>query len=310
MKIISCDWGTSSFRLKIVDVDTAEVLAEYADDKGIHWLSRQFHDSGLSDRTGYFLRFLQQKLEKLNDLEAKNLPIFVSGMASSSIGIWELAYAPVPFSLEGKSIISKKITSESQDLYIFSGVKTDNDVMRGEETQLIGGCPADFRNGMVILTGTHSKHAQITEGVLTGIKTYMTGEFFHLLAHESILAATISDENAAESAKNPHFTEGVKMATQTDFLNAAFHVRTRTLLQGAANSDNYAFLSGLMIGTELRNLAAMDTPLHIISNKNLELPYLKAAEILLPHHKMTWSNADVALVKGHCILAQQSIKSF
>jgi 2-dehydro-3-deoxygalactonokinase len=305
MKIISCDWGTSSFRLRIVDIHTAEVLTEYADGEGIHGLNRQYHNIGLSDRASYFLSFLYNQLRKLDISEKNNLPIFMSGMASSSIGIVELPYAPTPFSLDGKNIHFEKLPFQNQDIYIFSGIKTHNDVMRGEETQLIGGCPKDFKNGTVILTGTHSKHVQITEGGMTGIKTYMTGEFFHLLAHESVLAATISTENAENIAENPHFTEGVKLSASTDFLNAAFQVRTRTLLHGISNSDNYAFLSGLMIGSELKNLTETDTPLHVISNARLETTYRKAADILLANHKITWSNADVALIKGHCILANR-----
>ncbi len=62
-------------------------------------------------------------------------------MASSSIGMKELPYARLPFALDGGHVQLMYFREERvfpHEIMLISGVKSDHDVMRGEETQLIG----------------------------------------------------------------------------------------------------------------------------------------------------------------------------
>lgn len=112
----------------------------------------------------------------------------VSGMASSSIGWRELPYALLPFSLEGSSVVGQWVEPE---VYLISGVRGANDMMRGEETQALGwaeqvGDALPLR-ATLVLPGTHSKHLRLQSGNLTGITTFMTGELFEMLRAHSML---------------------------------------------------------------------------------------------------------------------------
>src|SRR5690349_24776620 len=64
------------------------------------------------------------------------------------------------------------------------------DVMRGEETQLLGVTESDF-TGLVCIPGTHSKWIGIEAGHVTAFTTYMTGELFSVVSQHSILAHAV-----------------------------------------------------------------------------------------------------------------------
>ncbi|MBN0646766.1 2-dehydro-3-deoxygalactonokinase, partial [Pseudomonas aeruginosa] len=62
----------------------------------------------------------------------------------------------------------------------------DYDVMRGEETQLLGAwqlMPAEC----YVMPGTHCKWVQVQNGVVRQFATAMTGELHHLLLNHSLL---------------------------------------------------------------------------------------------------------------------------
>ena len=68
------------------------------------------------------------------------------------------------------------------------------DVMRGEETQLLGVTEPDF-TGLVCIPGTHSKWVRIEAGRIVEFSTYMTGELFSVIARHSILAHAVETAN-------------------------------------------------------------------------------------------------------------------
>ena len=61
------------------------------------------------------------------------------------------------------------------------------DVMRGEETQLVGAVAADEASVLAVLPGTHSKWARVDRGRVVDFTTYMTGELYGVLLSHSIL---------------------------------------------------------------------------------------------------------------------------
>jgi 2-dehydro-3-deoxygalactonokinase len=59
---ISCDWGTTNFRLRVVETNNLAVLAEYASDLGVKALNDRFGNSGRTDRLFYFAEFIRTQL--------------------------------------------------------------------------------------------------------------------------------------------------------------------------------------------------------------------------------------------------------
>ena len=271
MSFIACDWGTSRLRLRW---HGPEGLREFASDDGASRLA----GSG-GDRAMAFRAALQGGLRHLQ--APVGLPVMVSGMASSSIGWRELPYALLPFSLEGSSVVGQWVEPE---VYLISGVRGANDMMRGEETQALGwaeqvGDALPLR-ATLVLPGTHSKHLRLQSGNLTGITTFMTGELFEMLRTHSMLRHSMDLVAAGEPERAMHwgaFQEGVAASARSGLASNVFQVRTRQVLRGCSGVSNRSFLSGLLIGAELRSLEAGESPIILAAGEALREAYTTAA---------------------------------
>lgn len=302
-QILSCDWGTSSFRLRLVNVDDETILKEVLAEKGIAAMYDEWKQikRDESERIGFYKTFLQAILDKHFGHIVKGLPVMISGMASSTIGMKELEYSEVPFNLSGDNLNSFKIKSDDvcpHDVILISGLRTANDVMRGEETMLLGCDISKEEDALVIFPGTHSKHVSVKNNIAIGFKTYMTGEVFKLLSIKSVLSKSVI-KNKSYDQKG--FITGVKEGASNNLLNSAFHVRTNQLFKKFSEEENYHFLSGLVIGYELKEVKAEECAYLVCSN-NLSQQYLAALEAL-NMSEVQYYDADKVLIKAHCKLS-------
>ena len=266
---LSCDWGTSSFRLNFVDAQNHQVIGEVSSDFGAAetyncW--KVLKPDSISKKDFY----LDQLQHNIDDLSSKvfvsldAMPVIISGMASSSIGIIELPYASLPFSIEGTDVIVHKLNATNNflhDVYVISGVSNKLDVMRGEETQMIGLSKIDNRvyssEGIIcIFPGTHSKHIIVKNGRIVDFQTYMTGELFHAMTHHSILKSAVSGYNDKKKLSEidiDAFCRGISQSENSNLLHTLFSVRINQLFGYINEASNFFYLSGLLIGTELRS---------------------------------------------------------
>jgi 2-dehydro-3-deoxygalactonokinase len=305
-QILSCDWGTSAFRLRLIDVENAVVLNEVKSQQGIATVYNEWLESSQpeSERVVFYRNVLQSVLDRYFKEDIKHVPIIISGMASSTIGIKELAYGELPFGLESINVNIERIKADADfhhDILLVSGLKTASDVMRGEETMLLGFDIDKDEEALVIFPGTHSKHVVVKKNAAVDFKTYMTGEIFDLLASKSILSKSIAKNN------NKHanvFIKGVKEAVENNFLNSIFHVRTNQLFKRFDAEENYFFLSGLVIGHELKEIVSINKNIYLICGGDLVEIYRTALKTLNTAISLRHYNADEALVKAHCRLSQ------
>jgi len=299
-RLFSCDWGTSHFRLRAVEGGDARVLAEVRSDQGVSRLASQ----PLQQRAASYRQVLTQAVQELvsqipadaPEEDWRRAPIVISGMASSSLGWRELPYARLPLALDGQGLIWQFVEQISEQqgewpVYLVSGARTEHEVMRGEETQILGAFQLSHTRplaarSLVILPGTHSKHVQVVAGKITDFETFMTGELYAVLGEHSILRHSLTGAEraaSAEPAAMEAFCAGVEQAQYTPLTAALFQVRTRQLLAAASPNDNAAFLSGLLIGSELGYLAATDAPdwpLLLCAPATLAVPYGAALDFL------------------------------
>jgi len=302
-QILSCDWGTSSFRLRLINVDGETILNEVLLDKGIaavyaEWMQTKRNEI---ERIGFYKAFLRSVINKRFGDAVKGFPIIISGMASSTIGIKELEYSEVPFDLTYNNLNAFNIKADDicpHDIILVSGLRTDNDVMRGEETILLGLGLNLIEDALVIFPGTHSKHVRVKNNTVIDFKTYMTGEIFELLATKTVLSKSVIKNKTHNEII---FVEGVKEGAANNLLNSAFHVRTNQLFRKFTKEENYHFLSGLVIGDELKELKTATGNIYLICSKNLSQQYLTALETLNINN-VQFYNADKALIKAHCKL--------
>jgi 2-dehydro-3-deoxygalactonokinase len=299
-KILSCDWGITSFRLRLIDVDTAEVLHEVKSFEGVNAVHNNWLATKKSEivRLNFYRSFIQSQIEKIN-ADMSDVMIIISGMASSTIGMKELPYAQLPFELSGDNLNIEKFDADSfckNEILLVSGLQTNVDVMRGEETSLLG-CNIND-DALVIFPGTHSKHVVVKDKVAVNFKTYMTGEFFNLLSTQSLLAKSVSKNNEVYEEA---FKEGVIDGAANTVLNASFHVRTNQLFQKLSAEENYYYLSGLLIGNELSELSKSNQKnILLVCADNLLKQYGIALDVINNNQfEITIINADEALIKAH-----------
>ncbi|RPD48768.1 2-dehydro-3-deoxygalactonokinase [Paracnuella aquatica] len=308
---LSCDWGTTNFRLRLVDRQTLEVKAVIQSEEGVASVFAQWQQTaGATDRVLFYQQVLQRHVAMLEQQIGKSLtgiPMIISGMASSSIGMIELPYKQLPLSIMDIDLLYNQIaatTAFSHSIVLVSGARTEGDVMRGEETQLTG-CNIDsaLYSQVFIFPGTHSKHVAVANGVATDFATYITGEVFQLLANKSILANSVAANDAwHETGHRAAFEQGVLDGQAHNILHQAFMVRTNSLFDRFSASANYWYLSGLLIGHELQSLQQTHTgPITIVGN-GVVVDIYQAACTVLGLQNVKSEDANIALVRAHAKL--------
>lgn len=288
-RFISGDWGTTHFRLRFDD-------REFKSDDGTARLA-----AAGPDRPAAFRTALDRGLRELG--APVDLPVVISGMASSTIGWRELPYARTPFACDGSNVVHECIDGR---VILVSGLRTDREILRGEETEALGlvahlgeRIPAA---ATLVLPGTHSKHLIVRNGAIVDFRTFMTGELFDLLARQSVLRHS-TDLGAALDREG--FVAGVREARVRPLSNALFQVRTRQVLDRCPPASNTAFLSGLLIGAELASLADSSEAIFSAAGRTLADAYQIAAETLGLGPRWHRIDSDRLAVLGQSVILQR-----
>ncbi|MBO9591783.1 MAG: 2-dehydro-3-deoxygalactonokinase [Niabella sp.] len=307
---LSCDWGTSTFRLRLVQVHDQAVRATVRLGQGIAQMAAAWQQTGDAlSRQAYYTRFLNRQIRVMEQQLGHSLDgvaVVLSGMASSSLGLTELPYKELPFSIDGSDLLLQPLPNDRNPLLLISGACTGTDVMRGEETKIVGVAdllPAAAQELLLILPGTHPKHIQIQRRMVTTFRTFMTGEVFSLLTAHSILAGSVAPNNNLTDMNREHFIRGVQLSQTHSLLHHIFGVRTNQLLKNTPPEANYHYLSGLLIGEELKTLPA-DQPVYLLGSATHLQAYTLACEVL-KIKTFLLPDADQALVSGQQRLLQR-----
>lgn len=299
---ISVDWGTSNFRLSLVETDSLKVVSERKTDGGIKKLYQLYLEQSRFGQFDFFSRYLLDQVRTLPTARQKH-PIVLSGMVSANIGMYELEYAAMPFGKSGKELIKKQfVFPNGGHAILISGAKSESGMMRGEEVQALG--LADqldaYGDGLLLLPGTHSKHLTYRKGKFTHLTTMMTGELFELLSSKSILENNLTPATWNQEKENA-FLNGLELGFDRKLSSSLFSIRSRHLLQNEKKEDNYFFLSGLLIGDELSYLKEETAHLFLAAPAATQALYTLAFEKLLPHHQLVIFDDRVianALLRG------------
>ena len=288
---VAVDWGTSSFRLWLVAHD-GSVLAERRSGEGMTTAAR----TGFADVLNAHLAALAAP---------SDLPVLICGMAGAKQGWVEAGYLDTPAVLADIPAAAVRIPGIAADIRILPGLAQREamapDVMRGEETQLLGAA-GDLGDGdhLVCMPGTHSKWVRLSGGRVEGFSTFMTGELFDAIAKNTILSHSIA-EAGAFSGDNPAFRAAVARMVETPALATSqlFSVRAGALIAGLSPEDAKARLSGTLIGLEIAgalSLVADGTPVALVVSGGLGAFYgaALAAAGLTP----TVIDADAAVRNG------------
>ena len=270
--LIAIDWGTSALRGAQLDAN-GQVMA-----------SRDFSRGIMSVPPGQFEAVFN---ELFGDwMENPDALCLISGMAGSRQGWQEAPYCPCPagFAELGQHLLwlqAGRIALVPGLSCLNAGPLNIPDVMRGEEVQIFGALQlARCDSATLVLPGTHSKWVQVRHGRVMAFKTYMTGEVFALLSQHSILAKTMDVSAELDAAA---FLQGIDHSQQAgSLLHKLFAVRTLGLFDHLSAAALPSYLSGLLIGEELRDQALSTTtsPVMVMGSDTLTQRYTLALKHL------------------------------
>lgn len=284
---IAGDWGTSNLRLFLVG--GGQVMAR-ADGPGVAAAAGRLEDVFFDTIAPWIAQH-------------GPLPAILCGMVGSTIGWREAAYLDCPTAVGDLARGLLRFTARGLSIAIVPGLATTGplggpDVMRGEETQILGALAAlpDLADGrhLLCLPGTHSKWVLLRDGRVETFMTAMAGELFAVLRQHSVLGrGTGTDTPGA----GPAFTLGLRRAASAPAAlpQLLFETRSRQLRAGLAPEEAAGFLSGLVIGADVAGAlsalgegAAMTTPVTLIAAPALASLYEEA----LGHHGRTARRLD------------------
>ncbi|MDE1991585.1 MAG: 2-dehydro-3-deoxygalactonokinase [Rhizobiaceae bacterium] len=294
---VAVDWGTSSFRLWLVG-ENGGILGERRSGEGMTTAAK----------IG-FAEVLQSHLDALSAPDG--LRVIVCGMAGARQGWVEAGYIDTPTSLSVILTGAVSVPGQSRDVRILPGLaqrtKETPDVMRGEETQLLGSIAADAKGEQIVcMPGTHSKWVRVVDGHVTGFSTFMTGELFDVITKHSILSAAVAGA-ADMPADSATFESAIKAAFAKPALatNLLFTARAGQLLHGLTSAGAQALISGTLIGAEIAGgLSAIDkgATITLVASGRLQALYEDAFRTLSLTY--TTVDADAAVRRGLSAAAQ------
>ena len=297
--LIALDWGTTSLRAYLFGA-SGDVLATRVSPAGIMNLPRAAEDGGFDaafdDACGAWLAI------------APGLPVIAAGMVGSAQGWMQAPYVETPASAEALAAAVVRVrTASGPTIAVVPGVLEAGalpNVMRGEETQIVGALQADDgtaigepsrQSALICLPGTHAKWVEVEDGRIERFHTFMTGEVYAALTGHTILGRTMERPVEPDLAA---FARGVTVAREhgaAGLLATAFSSRTLGLTGQLTAGEQPDYLSGLLIGHELAGLSA------VLASRGVELatsePRLIGTDALCERYR-------VALVQFGCTNAR------
>lgn len=241
--LIALDWGTSSLRAYAIAAD-GSMIGTRSEALGIMQVTNGDFHAALRQCCGDWLD------------AAPHATLIASGMIGSKQGWLEAPYCACPADAASIARAMVKLSmSDGRTLHIVPGVSfTDPrsgvpDVMRGEETQIIGALPATG-SYLAALPGTHSKWVWIESGAIVRFSSWMTGEVYAALSQHTILGRLMQEDAPHDTAA---FARGVRygFAAPAALLHNIFSARTLGLFGTLNAAALPSYLSGMLIGAEI-----------------------------------------------------------
>jgi 2-dehydro-3-deoxygalactonokinase len=240
---VAVDWGTSNVRAWGIAADGSHTFSRQSD-RGMGKIGRTDYPAVLAELIG--------------DSAPAGTDTVVCGMAGARQGWLEAPYLDTPADLTRLATGAVQPDGTGFAVRILPGVcqrsSGHEDVMRGEETQLLGllALQPGFE-GTAILPGTHSKWVEIRGGRIVRFSTAMTGELYEVLSQHSVLRHSF----AAGAIDGPEIEDGIAEGMRAGLESPAlatsliFRTRAAALLSGKGADWCSGYLSGLLVGVEI-----------------------------------------------------------
>jgi 2-dehydro-3-deoxygalactonokinase len=251
--LIAVDWGTSNFRAFQLDAEGA-VLARRSSSQGILRVDGGNFEEALRVEVGTWLA-------------EGETHVLLCGMIGSRQGWVEAEYLRCPVGLSDLANAVIQVPFSGAQVWLVPGVIGPDaagvpELMRGEETAAMGMLDAWGGGGLVCFPGTHSKWIQLSDRKIESFTTCMTGEIYGALRKCTILGRMMTTNTAIEKVA---FHDGVaRSADPGGLLHHLFGVRTLALMGQLREEVSASYLSGLLIGHEVRSTMPAGGCVHLV----------------------------------------------
>ena len=277
-EFVAVDWGTTHLRLRLIRAfgsGALELLAETQSRDGIASVAAGEHERV----------FLAALRGLAGDRESPVRDVYFAGMVTSSLGWVPTPYVSTPC---GARELAAGLTTRdvgSLRLHFLPGVRTQDDVLRGEEVEALGLLTDAFgwSETVLVLPGTHSKWIHWRAVRIQDFVTVPTGDLHAGLHQATLLARTLPPAPVAvEGPLLADFDRGVLLAIRLGGLSALFRVRSLPVLDGLNPERASAMLSGILIAGEILERAprSQGQPILVGGAPALQGLYLRAFGLL------------------------------
>lgn len=249
---ITIDGGTTNTRIRLLKEQNVidEILLDTGAGSGTEMLKNAIKD-GLS-------KLCAKQAEEFSRAEC----ILASGMLTSELGIYPLEHIKAPAGIRElhNSMAEAKIKDLSDKCFYFiRGVKTDGkileniDMMRGEETELIGLAEKIIPDCIYILPGSHSKIIETDHmGRITDFSTMLTGEMIASLSQNTILKNSFDLKNV--TLNEEFLIKGFEYCKINGINKSLFKVRVIKNMLLSTADEAYSFFMGAVLHGEITHI--------------------------------------------------------
>ena len=278
--MIAVDWGTSNFRAFRLDAEGA-ILSRRSSPQGILRVDNGDFEEALRAEIGDWLAEGEKE-------------VLLCGMIGSRQGWVEVEYLPCPAGISDLANAVVRVPFSAAEVWLVPGVIGPDaagvpELMRGEETAAMGMLDACGGEGLVCFPGTHSKWIELRERKISCFTTSMTGEVYSALRESTILGRMMTSSSAVQKSA---FLEGVARSADTGgLLHHLFGVRTLALMGQLREEESASYLSGLLIGHEVRAAMPDQRVVHLVGAAMLCGLYAQAIEACAGEAKVEHEDA-------------------
>lgn len=262
---IFIDWGSTNFHAFLVCA--GEVLDRH--EVAGQGILTPFGEAAAISRDEAYSSFLAEALGPWLR-RYPEAPILMCGAIGSREGWVQARYVEAPagfgemaaglyrFSAKQRGVLAGCAITVASGLAI---VHPDgrHDVMRSEEVKGLGAATSlGLDDALLCLPGTHCKWIKVAGGRIVDLNTIMTGDVYGTLCEHGSLAPLFRGPAPADGGEES-FGLGLDLASRgADLLSDLWQVRARPLHAARPPADLRAFLSGILIGHEVRQARSLD----------------------------------------------------
>ena len=277
MKTLWIDGGTTNTRFSLTQDET--LVTRQTRHVGAANAQATHHNTALRQTVAGMLAELTAQYGEIDR-------ICISGMITSASGLWEIQPLSGPAGLNdlAHGVQTIRLPGIASPVYGIPGVCfSETDVMRGEETELMG---SGIQDALFFHFGSHNKAILMQDGRITASCTTLSGELLSAVTCETILRSSVPTD-PPETLLEAEVLRGAQDAASGGLTRALFQTRLLTTLSGWSAAQAWSYLYGM---TAAQDILAFQPLLTAASAQTIAYgrpQFTQAFSLCLPERRIT-----------------------